>query len=145
MDENVSPTVFYAELAGAKTIATEISISSNGETVQLDGKWDTGAYMSCIPWSVVKALRLEPRGIENTHGTFDEVRAQNTYIVDLTITSGYTFKDLRVIGLPEDNPTDYALIGMDIISQGDFLISGYGGGMFSFRVPSTKSISLSFI
>lgn len=136
-------TVFYAKLTSdTKSIATEITISGNEKIIQVDGKWDTGAYMSCIPWRVVKDLQLEPKGTENAHGTFDEERAYNTYIVDLTITGGYTFKDLRVIGFPEDNPTDYALIGMDVISKGDFLISGYGDGMFSFRVPSTKTLRL---
>lgn len=146
MSADVPSTVFYAKLSkGVRSIVTEISISGNGKIIQINGKWDTGAYITCIPWRVIEELDLDSRGIEEAHGTFDEIKAYDTYVVDLTVSGGHTFKDLRVIGLPKENTTDHVLIGMDVISQGDFLISGYGDGMFSFRAPSTKSVSLSFI
>lgn len=142
MSTNDSRTGFSAVLPeGANYIATNVYLSNGPNEISMVAKWDTGAYMSCIPAKAVKELLLEPKGIETTRGTFGEEEISNTYHINLTITGGYTFRDLRVIGLSDDNPTEYMLIGMDVISQGDFLFSGHGGGVFSFRVPSTETVS----
>lgn len=130
---------------GDDCIVTVVSLSNNDVKTSIEAKWDTGAFMSCVPAKVVKELSLIPTGSRITHGTFGNDEAVFIYDVDLTIPSGYTFKNLKVIGLPKDNPTDYMLIGMDVISQGDFLFSGHGNGIFSFRVPSIKSLSFNLI
>lgn len=142
MSKEVPTKTFSAALGeNASHIATYVSLSSKDSKKSIIAKWDTGAFMSCIPYSVVKDLSLVQTGSHITRGTFGDNLDAPTYMIDLTIPSGYTFHNLEVIGLSEHNPTEYMLIGMDVISQGDFLFSGHGGGVFSFRVPSTETVS----
>jgi hypothetical protein len=63
----------------------------------------------------------------------------NTYMIDIHLVNGISFPSLHVT---EGKFTDTdVLIGMDIISQGDFAITApEGKTKFSFQVPSTHDI-----
>ncbi len=67
----------------------------------------------------------------------------NTYTIDLCFDNGYKIANLQVMSGDDDNDFDYdVLIGMDVITKGDFCISTFNDQtIFSFRMPA-KGIEL---
>lgn len=101
--------------------------------------WDTGATGSCITANVVKELGLAVIG-----------KAVCSHVQGETITSRYLVNIIlpNKIGVSEISVTEGiiakgidVLIGMDIITLGDFAISNKGGKThFTFRTPSCERI-----
>ena len=100
--------------------------------------WDTGANSSVISQVVVDACGLLPIGYTEVFHV-DGSYLSEVYIVDITLPSDLTLSNLSVA--KADIPMADILIGMDIISQGDFAITNQNGGTkFTFRVPSIEDI-----
>lgn len=107
--------------------------------IEVDVIWDTGAEGSAISKRVVQSLGLMRTGeaiVYHAGGGGDPV---NTYSV-------YVYLPNNVIAyVPEAtegdlNGTDI-LIGMDIISQGDFAVTApQGKTKFTFQFPSTHNL-----
>ena len=102
--------------------------------------WDTGATTTIISSRVVKQLGLEPfleAGISGIGGTSDV----NTYLVHVSIPTGDTYTYLEVM---ESDFEDYdVIIGMDIISTGDFCFTNADEcSHFSFRYPAKEHVVL---
>jgi Predicted metal-binding protein related to the C-terminal domain of SecA len=96
--------------------------------------WDTGATGSCISHKVVVKLGLLPVSIKTARtpqGSFDAP----CYYINLILPNGVKIEKLQVM---ECVPQDWdLLIGMDIISRGDFAVSNHEDRtVFSFRMPS---------
>ena len=95
--------------------------------------WDTGAWSSVITQKVVTALGLSP---------VDHVRACGVngwydapvYIVDVTLPNKIKISNL-LVSLGTMTAADM-LIGMDVISMGDFKLINDGKTSFSIRTPS---------
>lgn len=103
--------------------------------MQYNGLWDTGATGSMITEKIVKELGLIPvRQIETHHAQGTSIN--NLYYVNIALPNGIVIPNVPVAdGKLID--TD-VLIGMDIISLGDFSITNRNGGtVFSFQIPST--------
>jgi hypothetical protein len=100
--------------------------------------WDTGAMGSVIDGSVVKELGLKPTGNAKVFHANGEAIV-NTYSISIALPNGLTFPTVRVTeGCLNGTKV---LIGMDIISIGDFAVTCAGGKTkFSFQVPSTHDI-----
>jgi predicted aspartyl protease len=108
------------------------------EIIQFTGLWDTGASGTVISRDVVKKLDLKPIGKSKVfHANGESV--VDVYAINLFLPNQVAFKFVRVTeGVL--NGFDL-LIGMDIITTGDFSITNIGGKTtFSFRVPSIKEI-----
>jgi hypothetical protein len=97
--------------------------------------WDTGAMSSVISTKVVNVLGLIPVGRAQVFHANGEAIV-NTYFVNIVLPNKVTFSNLFVTeGVLSDIDV---LIGMDIISQGDFVITALNQGTrFSFQIPST--------
>ena len=104
--------------------------------------WDTGATNTIISHEIVNVLGLTPsgKGSVSAYGSIMEV---NTYTIDLCFDNGYKIANLQVMSGDDDNDFDYdVLIGMDVITKGDFCISTVNDQtVFSFRMPA-KGIEL---
>ena len=95
--------------------------------------WDTGAWSSVITQKVVTTLGLSP---------VDHVRACGVngwydapvYIVDVTLPNKIKISNL-LVSLGTMTAADM-LIGMDVISMGDFKLINDGKTSFSIRTPS---------
>jgi predicted aspartyl protease len=100
--------------------------------------WDTGATNSVITKSVVDKLGLISTGFAKVyHANGSEV--VNTYNVNIALPNNVEFHSLRVTEGKLNNGD--VLIGMDIISNGDFSVcANEGKTIFSFQFPSTHSI-----
>ncbi len=97
--------------------------------------WDTGAMGSVISVNIAQELNLQPTGKAKVFHANGEAIV-NTYFVNILLPNKVGFSSLRVTE-GNLNGAD-VLIGMDIISRGDFVTtSSQGKTMFSFQIPST--------
>ena len=101
--------------------------------------WDTGASGTVITQRVVEACGLRPIGMMKTF-TANGERLSEVYLVRLALPNRLNVNALRVTH-GELGPDTDVLIGMDIISHGDFAVTNQGGQTtFSFRYPSMQRI-----
>ncbi len=101
--------------------------------------WDTGATNTAIASSVVKKLGIKPITFTQV-GTGGGVVNAPVYLVNILLPDNVHLPNVRVTELSQLNNCD-VLIGMDIISHGDFAITHVDGkACFSFRIPSMKEV-----
>ena len=134
----VTLDVLINECSVSREWHPEGSDISQPETFAFDALWDTGATNSVISHSVVGACRLTAVGvvqIDHVDGSY----MADVYVVNIILPNDVMFSGMRVTG--GSVPGADILIGMDIISQGDFAISNQNGGTkFTFRIPSIEDI-----
>jgi hypothetical protein len=101
--------------------------------------WDTGATGSAITERAAKALGLQPTGLQTVH-TAAGKKDKNTYLVNIMLPNNVGVQNVTVTEADLGESID-VLIGMDIITLGDFSITNVGGNTtMSFRVPSIQEI-----
>ena len=101
--------------------------------------WDTGANASAISNKVAQKLGLvaiDHASVETANGKCEVP----IYMVDFLLPAGNSVKRIQVMGT-NLNICD-ALIGMDIITLGDMLITNAPNTRFEFRLPSKGAPSL---
>lgn len=137
MDRSFTARWDNTQLRGLKT-ACHVSASSGNATqsrVQYSALWDTGAARSVIAQRIVDRLELKPVRTAHLIGVHG-VQETETYSVDVFLPNGVEFYGLEVI---KGNPPAFwwdMLIGMDIISRGDFSLKQRGVYTeLSFSVP----------
>ncbi|MBD5513124.1 MAG: hypothetical protein HDR06_00265 [Lachnospiraceae bacterium] len=122
-----------------KLITATVVESTNG-VVPVKAQWDTGATATCISKKLVEKLNLLPTGkvrVSTPSGT----GIMNKYIINLILNNEVRIQNLIVMDSEIGNQGIDVLIGMDIISIGDFAVSNYNGKtQFSFRLPSQEHI-----
>jgi len=102
------------------------------------GIWDTGATVSVITDKIVYDLNLQSTGMAEVHHAQGMAHVE-TYMVNIGLPNNVGFAGMTVTKGVLSGAD--ALIGMDIIGQGDFAVSNFDGRtFFSFRVPSTERI-----
>lgn len=118
-----------------KNLLTQSSISTAAI-------WDTGATSSVVTKDLAAQLGLIPMGKTNVRGVHG-VQTVNTYFVNLTLNKTGISLDIVVTecdALSADNSIG-VLVGMDVISKGDFSITNFQGKtVMSFRVPSMEKV-----
>lgn len=102
------------------------------------GLWDTGASGTVISKNVVTKLDLKPIGKSKVFHA-DGESIVNVYAINLFLPNQVA---LQFVKVTEGKLTGFdLLIGMDVITQGDFSVTNVGGKTtFSFRIPSMKEI-----
>lgn len=100
--------------------------------------WDTGATNTVISLNLAKKLKLTPNGIVPCSTAGGKIEAKQ-YIIGLKLLNGVEINDIHVTEGDLDG-CDF-LIGMDVITLGDFSITNVDGcTTFSFRIPSCKKV-----
>lgn len=100
--------------------------------------WDTGATSSVITQRVVDACGLVATGIAQVQ-VVDRVVQSETYLVNIGLPDRVLITAVRVskgafVG-------GDILIGMDVMTKGDFAVTNYNGTtVFSFRIPSAMRL-----
>ena len=100
--------------------------------------WDTGATNTVISKELAQKLKLTPNGVAkcNTAGGLIEAKK---YIISLKLPNQVEILDIHVTEGTLSG-ADF-LIGMDVITLGDFAISNVDGKTtFSFRIPSCERV-----
>lgn len=105
----------------------------DAQPVVVSALWDTGAYNSVVSRQIVDALGLLPidhRPACGVNGRYDTP----VYVIDLLLPNKMKIQGVRVsLGAME---VADMLIGMDVISMGDFKLINDGKTSFSIRTPS---------
>lgn len=123
-----------------KRIITSAVIDTNGMSLPARVQWDTGATATCVSKEVVSKLKMVPIGKVNVH-TPSGIGTMNQYIINIILNNEIMFKNWIVMDSEIGKQKIDVLIGMDIISNGDFALSNYEGRtQFSFRIPSQEHI-----
>lgn len=101
----------------------------------INALWDTGATCSTISKNVASTLGLTPFRFEDVYHAQGMGKAK-VYKANIILPNDIEFPALSV--LEGDLHGCDALIGMDIITQGDFALTHRDGKtVFSFQIPST--------
>ena len=128
---NSLPSPCWVKLAGAPDEAFK----------EFGALWDTGATSSAITGAVVAECGLKPVGrVKVFHaGIEDEPDETDAYVVDIGLPNRVVVPGVRVSrsGFKGGD----VLIGMDIITAGDFAITHPNGKtQFTFQTPSQADI-----
>ena len=121
-----------------REIKTPVSIYSSpetteGEYIKSDAIWDTGATHSVITPILTQKLGLNPVDKLKVSGIGQEVES-DIVVLTILLPNGKVLTNRRF--LVSNIPGADVLIGMDIISMGDFCISNaHGKTSFSFIIP----------
>ena len=133
-------------------IVTECHISDDADGIVDDGSpsipdgmrsftavWDTGATNTLISPHVARACNLRHRGWTNFN-VVNSVERARTFLVTVGLPNGVIVRHIMVAeGIA---PGCDVLIGMDIISMGDFVLTHMDGRTeFLFQVPSRFQIA----
>jgi hypothetical protein len=103
------------------------------------GLWDTGASASVITPAVVKACALKPIGMKQVHTAGGTLEAE-TFLVNIGLPNKVAFPNVEVTLSKTIQGADL-LIGMDLITRGDFSITNQGDAtVFTFRTPSVHTL-----
>lgn len=142
---------FTAKCEGiANRIITEVGLSEafipNASQAPVSPKiavkalWDTGATQSVITQSTAQNLGIVPTGrtsVIHAGGSSE----QNTYIVNFFLPNKVMGYGVQVTECHDTVGGFGAIIGMDIITKGDFSITNNNGHTWvSFRFPSIKAV-----
>lgn len=124
-----------------RVLHTPVYIATpNGPNKEFRGIWDTGASATVITQKVVDDLNLKPIGITKVNTASERDFQTYQFLIDIYLKQDLVIKDVMVtLGKLTDD--FHCLIGMDIISLGDFSITNFNQRtIMSFRVPSSHEI-----
>jgi len=135
---------FTTEFPGiTKAIITDINVGDADfkTSRKTKGIWDTGATNCAITKKLVQELGIKPIGMVEVSGVHGKQHA-NVYLIQVSLEGKVRIKVrasecITLLG----NESIGMLIGMDVISIGDFAITNtLGKTVMSFRIPSAGRI-----
>ncbi len=133
-------TVKGAGILRVLTTEVNVLVASDSKGVIIKAIWDTGATGSAITKKVSQELGLIPTGFAEVH-TANGLTRQNTFTIDIKLPNGVTIQGIIATEVDALSGGCDALIGMDVITLGDFAITNHRGvTCMSFRVPSSHQI-----
>jgi hypothetical protein len=125
-----------------REIRTPISVYSSrtfadGKCIKTEAVWDTGATLSAMSPKIVQDLSLSP--IDQCYiGGINGEKQSDVVIVSVILPNGMLLTGRRFF--VSNIPGADIIIGMDIISMGDFVITNARGKtMFSFVIPTLNN------
>lgn len=129
-----------------RAIKTPVVVKNliTGEELVTYGVWDTGATCSVITSEAAKKLTLATVSMMEVSGVHGK-EIVPVYDVQLTLNNQNISLRVRVtegkaVSFSQEGDADI-LIGMDIITRGDFCISNFNGQtVMTFRIPSLTTI-----
>ena len=112
-----------------------MAVGGEGSMMAVNALWDTGSTESLISEKIVKMI--EPiLNNKSKYVTRDVVIECETYAVSLSLSDEITFRDVLMKKADLSDKNVDIIIGMDIISRGDFEIRNYNNLVeFAFRIP----------
>lgn len=109
---------------------------SGAQYISVNALWDTGCSGVAISQRVIDALGLVGNGVTDVHNAGETYQSQY-YPIAVKLPNNTNVHFLRAT-LAKTHGFDI-LIGMQIISKGDFAVTNYEGQMcMTFRIPSIK-------
>lgn len=118
-----------------KALESYVAVGGEGSMMAVNALWDTGSTESLISEKIVKMIEpiLKNKSKYVTRGVVIECE---TYAVSLSLSDEITFRDVLMKKADLSDKNVDIIIGMDIISRGDFEIRNYNNLVeFAFRIP----------
>lgn len=125
-----------------RVLITDINVHIPGKVnySSIKAIWDTGASGCAITKKVAQQLGLVPTGMAQVN-TANGIATQNTYTIDIGLPNKVIIQGIIATEIDALAAECDALIGMDVITLGDFSITNHNGATcMSFRVPSGHEI-----
>ena len=139
-NQGLSFTTTYKGLS--RSLSSPVSIESTinpTKPISFTAIWDTGAERSLITEDVAAELNLKAISKVLMSTPSDREVPSNVYLINIYLPNSAKILEIRALE-GTLNGCDM-LIGMDIITLGDFAVTNYNGQtMFSFRMPSMTEI-----
>lgn len=150
----MSNTSFHAFTTNAigrlREIITDIGVSlpfiennidkTDGRILRTKALWDTGATNCVVTKQTAKDLNLKPISVSKVFHADGESLAK-VYLVNVYLPNNLVIPSVRVTECADNDGNFGVIIGMDVITTGDFTITNYEGNTtVSFRIPSIKTI-----
>jgi len=138
-------TVKYDKIVDILVSHVKVSLPNFGNKLpkkhlELKAIWDCGADGSFITKNVAKELKLKPINEIKVIG-IGGFTIGKLYLIDIYLSNKIKIRKIIVTECKELVEDYDVLIGMDIISKGDFAVSNFNGKtVFTFRVPSKETI-----
>lgn len=124
-----------------KRLINTAIVESGHAMITARAQWDTGATGTCISRELVKKLDLMPTGKVRV-STPSGIGIMNKYMVNLVLNREVRIQNIIVMDSEIGSQGIDVLIGMDIISMGEFAVSNYENRtQFSFRIPSQAHVA----
>lgn len=127
-----------------KTILNQLVVNiklrncDNNNEIEITAIWDTGSNYSNISQRAASQLKLQNHTREFLH-TAGGTALRTTHFVDIILPNTLTIPNVKVYESTIDEMGIDMLIGMDIISLGDFAVTNYDGQTkYLFRYPSSN-------
>ena len=122
----------------SRRLLNDVLVVYGAKSVPVKALWDTGASGTCISYDAAQRLSMTPTGKQNI-STPSGLSVVNTYLVDIILPNHVAVRQIPVCDSEIGKQGIGVLIGMDIITHGDFAVSNYNGKTtFSFRIPSCQ-------
>ena len=117
---------------------SDAHLKSGDTVIPIKALWDTGASRTCISLECVTKLNLVPIG-RCTNMTASGPSEARTYLVDVLLPNKVIVPEVMVTDARIGTQGFDILIGMDLISIGDFSVSNFEGKTtLSYRIPSKQ-------
>lgn len=121
-------------------LLNKVVLCANEINDQALAQWDTGVTNTCISEEVAKRYNLKPFSFARSKTPSGTLTAP-MYLIDIVLNNEVIFQNWTVMSSKIGAQGIDILIGMDIISKGDFAISNFNGRtQFSFRLPSQENV-----
>ena len=119
-------------------LRTNATVINHNDMAQAVALWDTGATGTCISRELARQLHLVPTGFTDIC-TPSGKSTMNTYLIDIVLPNSVAVRQVPVCESEIGAQGLGVLIGMDIITLGDFSISNlHGKTTFTYRMPSIE-------
>jgi len=135
----LSFTARYTSIARILPTKVYVESPTTKNFVEANAIWDTGASSSLITPEIAEKLNIKPIS-KTMMATPSDKRVQcNVYLINIYLPNKAKIVAVQVLeGIPSSCDM---LIGMDVISLGDFAVTNFNGKTaFSFRTPSMTEI-----
>ena len=143
--EIITPVVMFFDI-----LKTKEQIIKNTTSLQIDNNnhftalWDTGAGCSCVKPSVLEKLKIKPENIisyRNITGVNSKTQQKPIYRINLILPNNVIFPHCNFVERDIATKADI-LIGMDIISQRNFIIDNSNNTTkFAFSMPPQQMLN----
>lgn len=136
-----TPCAFALKFSGlCPQLISQAQAQYETRTATAKALWDTGAMKTCISTELAQNLLLVATGKKDIR-TPSGTKTVNTYLINIILPNEIEVPDIEVCDSAIGAQGLGILIGMDIISQGDFAVSNFQGNTaFTFRMPSQETI-----
>lgn len=99
--------------------------------------WDTGAQHSLVTEKIVNTYKLIFTGASCTIRGINGAHQANEYLASLSLAPNIVFPEISLYSIPDEHATTsfQIIIGLDIISRGNFMIKRSGNNLkFKFKL-----------